>query len=235
LRAILAEAVELCLARKDSLKEPCAEAVSKKSTAVGACVEDGVKGCLCEQLSFDRGTAEERPGIHGLEKSERGCARELGHHEGGAKVKGGAAHPPLDASNAALGVGRGHEVQRQERRVEHELGSGVCGLVRGNAFVTVNVNIENSPLSLLELGDVAKFLVTVARGFGGNRAPGECVSRLHTTQTVRDHDGDRVLRGSEMIVKGGKFRLVGVAFKGVSVNIQLSPEYRAPEAPLRNG
>jgi hypothetical protein len=97
------------------------------------------------------------------------------------------------------------------------------------------MHVEDRPLSSLELGDVAKFLVTVACGFGGDRAPRESVPRLHTTQTVRDHDGDRVLRGGEMIVKGGKFRLVGVAFKGVGVNVQLSPEYRAPEAPLRNG
>jgi len=135
----------------------------------------------------------------------------------------------------ALGVGRGHKVQRQERGVEHELCSGVCGLIWGNAIVTVNMHVEDRPLSSLELGDVAKFLVTVACGFGGDRAPSESVSRLHTTQTVRDHDGDRVLRGGEMIVKGGKFRLVGVAFKGVGVNVQLSSEYRAPGAPLRNG
>jgi hypothetical protein len=219
LRTILSAAVELRLAWKDSFEKPCTEAVSEKPTAIGTRVEDAIKCSFREQPGFDRGTAEELPGIDGLKEGERGSAREFGHHEGVAKVIGSAASAPLDTGNAALGVSRRHKVHRQDWGVEHECGGGVSGLVWGNAIVAVNMYVEDGPMALLELRNVAKFLVPVARVLSGNRAPGESVSRLHTAQAVGDHHRDRVRRSGEVVMKGGKFGFVGMALKGIRVDV----------------
>jgi hypothetical protein len=79
--------------------------------------------------------------------------------------------------------------------------------------------VEDGPMALLELRNVAKFLVPVARVLSGNRAPGESVSRLHTAQAVGDHHRDRVRRSGEVVMKGGEFGFVGMALKGIRVDV----------------
>jgi hypothetical protein len=63
--------------------------------------------------------------------------------------------------------------------------------------------IKDGAVPLLKLGDVAEFLVAIACSFRRDSAARERVSRLHAAQTVGDHNGDRVLRSSEIVVKCG--------------------------------
>jgi hypothetical protein len=159
----------------------------------------------------------------------------LGHHEGVAKIISGAASAPLDTGNATLGVSRRHKVHWQNWGVEHEFGGSVSGLVRSNAVVAVDVNVEDGPMALLELGNIAKFLVTVARGLRGDRAPRESMPCLHTAQAVGDHDRDRIHRSGEVVLKGGEFGFVGMALKGICVDVQLAPKHRAAKSLRSDG
>lgn len=86
----------------------------------------------------------------------------------------------------------------------------------------MNVYVKNGPVALFEFGDIAEFLVTVARGLRGDRATWESVTRLHSAQAVGYHDRNRVRSGGKMIMEGGELGFVGVSLEGVGEDVQQS-------------
>ena len=133
-------------------------------------------------------TTEQRPGVLILEECVRGGSRQLSRHDGSTEVECRATHAPLDSSDTALGVSGGHKVQMKKGGGEHGRCHGVRRLVGRNASVTVNVHVQDRPVSLFKHRQIAQLLVSISGRLGGDSAPRKGVSSLHAAEAVRDND-----------------------------------------------